>query len=178
MAEYIVTPDKKDLPSGPSLLEELHRRGYPVEINVKGTAEKWEMIRFFDPGPPEMECLITHDAPNGRFSVSVSTDAPPQATELQMNLVDIMLRQLGGQTDNSTTRERYSAKQFTTHLKKLHGTSDKAKDIVWLGFSWGIVVLGILLYFSLPPSMKPVDVVVVFLSLLSAGGLTYSHFKA
>lgn len=178
MAEYVVTPHQKNLPSGPSLLEELHRRGYPVEINLKGAAEKWELIRFFDPGPPEMECLVTYDATHGRFNVSVHADAPPQATELQMNLVDLLLKELGGQTDNSTTRERYSAKQFAAYLQKLHGTSGKAKDMIWLAFSWGVVFLGTLLYFSLPPSMKPVDVVVVFLSLLSAGGLTYSHFKA
>jgi hypothetical protein len=40
MAEYVITPDKKEIPSSYLLTEELHRRSLAVEMEVHGTNYK------------------------------------------------------------------------------------------------------------------------------------------
>jgi hypothetical protein len=178
MAEYIITPDKKELPSGTYLLEELHRRGMPVEINVKGTAQKWDAIRFHEPGPPEIECFASHDPEEGHFNVSVPSNASPAERELQLFLVDILLAKLGGQADNMSTRERYSAAQFAAKMKKHHAASSNRGEIFWLAFAWAVVVFGILLYFSIAPSLRSMDLTIVALAFVSALGLTLTKIHS
>src|SRR5580658_1386571 len=41
MAEYVLTPESKTRLLGTQLMEELHRRGFPVEINLKGQDQAW-----------------------------------------------------------------------------------------------------------------------------------------
>ena len=157
-------------------MDELHRRGFPVEINIKGSADNWDAIRFYEPGPPEIECFLSYSEEDNFYNISVSTDSPHQAMELQMFLVDLLLQKLGGQADNTATRERFTPEQFAAKLKAHHGSSSDKKEIFWIGFSWIVVVLGVLIYFFSPQSRSLAPFIVVF-SLLSAGGLTYSHFK-
>jgi len=173
MAEYVVTPVKKELPEGPYLMDELHRRGFPVEINLKGTAQNWDAIRFYEPGPPEIECFLSREENEGKFNVSLAADSPSEASELQLNLIDILLSGLGGQADNSATRERFGPGEFSAFLKSRRGNS---RELFWIGFSWLVVAAGISLWiFS--PATRVIAPAVVFLSLISAAGLTYSHFK-
>lgn len=176
MPEYVIKPEKKELPAGPYLMEELHHRGFPVEINVKGSAAKWDAIRFYEPGPPEIECFLSFSEENGTYSASVSDDSPYQAIELQMFLVDLLLKEVGGRADNSATRERFTPQEFTAKLRAHHGSSNDKRELFWIGFSWVVVVLGVLIYFFSPQS-RSLAPFIVFFSLLSAGGLTYSHFK-
>ena len=176
MPEYVISPEKKEMPSGPFLMEEMHRRGFPLEINVKGGADKWDAIRFYEPGPPEIECFLSLDDENGRLNVSVSVDSPPHAFEMQMFLVELLLQQVGGQADNMTTRERLTLKEATAKIRSLHRGKAGPKDLVWIGFSWAVVALALLAY-AFAPQSRGLVLVLLTLSLASAAGLTYSHFK-
>ncbi len=177
MAEYIITPEKNDLPTAPALLEELHRRGLPVEITVKGTADKWESVRFLEPGPPEIKCTLGYNETKGVFSVSMPTNSPHQALELQLCLVDVLLRELGGQADNVETRERYSPQQFTAKLREFQGLSGSSNDLFWILFSWGVVVLAVIIYFRVP-KFHPLVLIIALLSLASAIGQTLPKLKS
>jgi hypothetical protein len=177
MAEYVLTPESQTQPLGTRLMEELHRRGFPVEINLKGTDEGWESIRFYEAGPPELECQLAYDEEAGRYKISVSRDASPQAHDLQLILVDSLLQTLGGQVDNTSTLERFTPAQFAAKLKAPHSPMGKTKDWIWIGFSWSVVVAGfIALFAGSGQSRMMVGLVLAFASL-SAIGLTYSHFK-
>jgi len=176
LPEYIIKPGKKELPAGPYLLDELHRRGFPVEINIKGPADHWDAIRFYEPGPPEIECFLSFEEEEGVYNVSVPTDSPHQAVDLQMFLVDLLLKDLGGQADNTATRERFTPQQFSVKLKDHHASTGGSKDLFWIVFSWLVVSLGILVFFFSPQSRSLVPFIILF-SLLSAVGLTYAHFK-
>ena len=176
MPNYVISPDQNSLPEGPYLMEQLHRRGFPVEINVKGPAQSWNEIRFYEPGPPELECFLSVNEKNGSLNVSVSNDSPLEARELQIFLVDLLLQELGGQADNTDTRERFTSKEFAEKIKHHFGSTHKTKDLLWIVFSWAVFAAGIAIYFFAPQFHGLVSIVLV-LSLLSAAGLTYSHYK-
>jgi hypothetical protein len=177
MAEYILTPETKDKPPGTQLMDEIHRRGFPVEINLTGPDQDWESIRFYEAGPPVLECLLTYDPEGECYKISVSRDASPQSHELQFFLVDILLQALGGQVDNKSTQERFTPSEFAQKLKTLYNPIQKAKDLIWIGFSWAVVVAGLIALFAgSHPSHEMVGLILVVASI-SAVGLTYSHFK-
>lgn len=175
MAEYILTPAQKEVPEASYLLDEMHRRGFAVEINIKGTAKEWDAIRFSLAGPPEIECFLSREG-NGSFDLSTAQDAPAEASELQLNLADLLLSRLGGQLDNTATRERFTPASFTAKLKSLHGPAHPKGEWAWIVFSWAIVAAGLLvLLFS--SQGRGLAAAITALSLVSAGGLTYAHFK-
>src|ERR1019366_42146 len=150
MPHFVISPDKENLPEGPHLMDQLHRRGFPVEINVKGTAKSWNEIRFYEPGPPELECLLSFNEKNGNLKVSVSNDASLEARDLQIYLVDLLLKELGGQADNTDTRERYTPKEFAEKLKRHYSSTRNSHDLLWIVFSWAVVVAGIAIYIFSP----------------------------
>jgi len=177
MAEYVLTPESKTQPAGTQLMEELHRRGFPVEITLKGPDQGWESIRFYEAGPPEIECFLSYDPGNGRYKVSVPRDASPETIELQLSLLDDLLQDLGGQADDTATLERFTPAQFKAKLRSLHEPAHKKGDLVWIGFSWAVVLAsGLALFMGSSQSHMMVGLVLAF-ALLSAGGLTYFHFK-
>lgn len=177
MAEYVLIPEKKLQPSAFELMEELHRRGLPVEIHLKGQDREWEDIRFFESGPPEIECWLSYDAGKENYTVTISPDAPFSAIELQAFLVDILLQNLGGQADNINTRERFTPEQFALKVKDHHSSSAQLKELGWIGFSWAVVGLALGSYFFAASHLRPTVVAVLVLSFLSAALQTYSHFK-
>lgn len=177
MAEYVLTPDKKERPSGIELLEELHRRGYPVEIHVKGQHPEWEAIRFTLAQPAGAECLLSFEPADGLYRLSVAPDSPPAAAELQAFLLDTLLQGLGGQADNLQTRERFTPGEFAQRLKHLHDPGRKARDLFWLAFSWAVVALSLLIYFVISPGVRHLALGILVLSTVSAALQTQLHFK-
>lgn len=177
MAEYILTPEKKIQPSAFELMEELHRRGIPVEIHLKGQDRQWDEIRFAEPGPPEVECFLSFDPDKGLYNVAVPHDSPPSATELQVFLVDTLLQTLGGQADNKTTLERFTPRQFALKVQQHHNPSAKSKELFWIVFSWAVVALALGVYFVVASHLRQLVALVLILSFLSAALQTYSHFK-
>jgi hypothetical protein len=176
MAEYVLTPESKLQPAGTRLMEELHRRGFPVEINLTGPDQGWESIRFYEAGPPELECLLAYESGTGRYKISVSPEASLPTYELQLFLVDSLLQILRGYVDNSTTLERFTPGQFTAKLKT-HAAPGKLKDLAWLLFSWAVAASGLFVLLFLPALARSLAIVVLIFSTLSASGLTYFHFK-
>jgi hypothetical protein len=177
LSEYVITPDDQSRPSGHHLMEELHRRGLPVEINVKGTAEEWDSIRFYEPGPPEIECFLSHEPSNGQLNVSISVDSSLEARDLQMFLVDILLKKVGGRVDHTGTRERYTAEEFSKKVKSLHGSSAGETDLQWILFSWVMVAISLLGYCVLP-RFNYWALAAGALSLAGALGLTIPKFRS
>ncbi len=178
MAEYILSPEKKERPSGLELMDELHRRGFSVEINLKGRDPEWDAIRFYQPGPPEIECFLSFDPGNGSYAVAVSQDAPPSAADLQIFLVDTLLQNLGGRVDNIETRERFTPEEFAAKLKRHHNPSNRKKEWFWVVFSWAVAVLALGIYFGVAPPLRQLVALILVLSSLSAALQTYSHFKS
>jgi len=175
MAEYVVTPEITVRPSASDLAQELHRRGFPVKINLKGSDPQWEAVRFYESGPPEIECFLSFDPGEGTYTVSAPHDAVSETMDLLLFLVGALLQKVGGRADNTGTRERFTAEQFAARLKSHH--SDKAKDLFWLFFSWGVVAVGLLILLLIGPGLRHLVLAVLALSFLSAAGLTYSHFE-
>lgn len=177
MAEYILTPEKKQQPSAFELMEELHRRNIPVEIHLKGQDREWESIRFSESGPPEVECYLSFEKDKETYTVFVSQDAPPLAAELQVFLVDTLLQSLGGQADNLNTRERFTPEQFALKVKDHHNPSAGSKELVWIAFSWAVAILALGIYFVVAPHLRQLVMVIIILCFFSAILQTYLHFK-
>jgi hypothetical protein len=175
MSEYVITPDRKDPPSGHVLMEELHRRGLPVEISVKGTVDKWESIRFTESGPPETECQLTLD-PSGTLKASISVDSNMEARDLQMVLVDVILAEVGGRADHTATRERYTAEQFARKVRDQRGRPPSEADLPWIVFSWAMVGVS-LMGFCVLPRFHYFALVAAALSLVGALGLTWQKTR-
>jgi hypothetical protein len=151
--------------------------GFPVEINVVGKPENWEDLRFHESGPPEVECLVSYEREKNRYTLHVNSDAPPKAYDLQLALVELFLKNLGGQVDNRFTRERYSAEEFITKMTHHRVSQNNPWDPFWMGFSWVVVLFGIFLSFSLHSELKGAVLSIVALALISAVGLTYTLIK-
>jgi hypothetical protein len=177
MAEYVLTPESKLQPAGTRLMEELHRRGFPVEINLSGPDQGWESIRFYEAGPPELECRLAYEPEPGLYKISVAPEASLPTYELQLFLVDSLLQTLGGHVDNSTTLERFTPGQFTAKLKGLRASPGKFKDLLWIVFSWAVAAASLFVLLFVPAPARSLVMVLLLFSTLSASGLTYLHFK-
>jgi hypothetical protein len=186
MTEYIVKPNKKGLPSGHFLLEELHRRGLPAALDLKGTDAKWDAILFSEPGPPEMGCFLQFEASQGVFKITLPKDSPAEAQELQVALADILLRELGGKVHDTSTNDHHDLETFIQKTKKFshpakqglgkvaggRTSQTQGRESFWMVLSWGSVLLGLWIYFSIPRYHQTLTLAVVGLAALSAIGLT------
>lgn len=177
MSEYLIKPDPGPKPLGTKLLEEIHRRGFPVEITLTGPDEDWSAIRFMDAGPPEAECLLSFEAGTNAYKVVISRDAPRSAVELQLYLVETLLQEVGGYADHTGTRERLDHGQFIAKLRAHAGDAPKTMDWVWLVFSWLVVVAALTAFLQVQGPNRWTVLVVMIFALVSAAGLTWSHFK-
>ena len=175
MSDYLITPETRDQPAGTQLLEELHRKGFPVEITLKGPDTTWESIRFTEHDAKDSECILSFDG--GTYRISIPPDASFSSRELQLYLVQTLLQEVGGVADHGTTRERLNLEQFNLKLKSHHADDHKASEWVWIGFAWAIA-LGAFFAFTqvAGPNRWTVLIVAVFASL-SALGLTYLQLK-
>ncbi len=190
MHDYIVTPDKKGLPSGHFLAEELHRRGLPTAMDVKGTDNKWETIHFYESGPPKLDCFLQHEALKGVFKIILPYDSPEEAEEIQVALADILLREFGGHVHNTGTDDRHDLEAFIQKIKASAAsknastpsvskeTSSQSHEIFWVVFSWASVFLGLLVYFFTSRYQHPFTLIVTGLAFISAFGLTFSKLQS
>ena len=177
MAEFLLTPETKNQPAGTRLMEELHRRGYPVEITLKGPDQAWQTVRFYEQGPPEVECLLDFDSPNGTYKISVSRDASHPSADLQLHLVGALLQELGGRVDNLSTQERFTPSQFAAKLRTQGNPRRGAGELLWIGFAWAVAAGSFLALVMGPGPSRPIIGLVLAFASLSAAGLTYFHFK-
>jgi hypothetical protein len=177
MAEYILSPESRQQPSAFQLIEELHRRGYPVEIHLNGEDHKWESIQFSEAGSPDTTCSLTFNSTTGRYTISIASNALAQAGDLQLSLVDSLLQSVGGHVDNTGTLERYTPEQFKAKLRRSNPSAGRGWDLFWVFFAWAVVIGGLVVYFSIEDNRRYMVMMIIALSSLSAAGLTYSHIK-
>ncbi|HVZ80680.1 MAG TPA: hypothetical protein VHE12_07760 [bacterium] len=177
MSDYLITPESQERPVATRLMEELHRKGFPVEITLKGPDSGWESIRFTEHDGSNGECVLSLDPGAKVYRVSISPDAPLSARELQLYVVETLLREVGGFADHGTTRERLNLQQFSLKLQAHHSGDRKASDWAWVAFAW-LVALGALVAFLRVegPNRWTILVVLVFAGL-SACGLTYLQLR-
>jgi hypothetical protein len=175
VSDYLITPETRDQPAGTELLEELHRKGFPVEITLKGPDNAWESVRFVDHDAQDSEGTLSWDGKV--YRVSIPPDASFSSRELQLYLVETLLQKVGGVADHGATRERLNLQQFSLKLKAHHAGDRKASEWVWVGFAWAIA-LGACFAFTqvAGPNRWTVLIVAVFASL-AALGLTYLQLK-
>jgi len=190
MTDYIITPDKKESPSSHRLSEELHRRALSVEMDVKGTNYKWENIHFYDPITPETRCFVERNIHSLVYKISLSPDSTHESEELQKALVEIILLEVGGKVYDPTAKESHDLKSFQNLSIENGSSSDEksesrkskmslpsSREIVWIVFSWALVLFGIYVYLNVPEPRKIFVLATCVLALISAGGITFSKTK-
>ena len=194
MADYIITPEKKEIPSSFSLSEELHRRAIPIEMEVHGTNYKWESIFFFDPANPENQCFLERNTHSTVYKVSLASDSNHESEEMQTALIEIMLHDVGGKVYDPESKESYDLKSFRSRTKESVsefefekpsgfslGNPMKAlppvKEILWIVFSWVLVLLSFYLYRHSPENRKIFVLIACALALIGACGITFSKTK-
>ncbi len=176
MPDYLITPETNEPPAGTRLMEELHKKGFPVEITLNGPDGAWESIKFFEEGR-EAECILSRLADSNNYKISVTRDASPAALDLQLHLVEALLRAVGGIADHAVTRERLDYRQFSLKLQAHHSGEHKPSDWVWIAFAWAVALGSLVAFLQIAgPNRWTVLVVMVFASL-SALGLTYLQLK-
>jgi hypothetical protein len=189
MTEYIITPDKRDIPSSHLLSEELHRRAISVEMEVKGTNYKWESIHFYDPAIPETQCFVERNLNSHVFKISLPFDSTQESAEMQHALVEIFLHEVGGAAFDVEAKQSYDLKKFRGHTKGSSSEEDtksssssssrlglslSAGDSFWLVFAWVLVFFGLYVYLHASDDRKMLYLAVDLLALVGAGGMTYS----
>jgi hypothetical protein len=194
MAEYVITPDKKEIPSSHLLTEELHRRALAVEMEVQGTNYKWENIYFFDPANPETRCFLERNLHSLIYKVTLSAEPTHESVELQNTLVEIILHEVGGKVFDPDTKKSCNLAEFRAQsggtilaaefnnssyaLPKPEWSLPPVQEMLWIGFSWALVLLGFYFYHHAPQSRKIFMLVACGLALISAGGITFSSFQS
>ena len=189
MPEYIITPDKRDIPSSHLLSEELHRRAISVEMEVKGTNYKWESIHFYDPAIPETQCFVERNLNSHVFKISLPFDSTHESAEIQHALVEIFLHEVGGAAFDVEAKQSYDLKHFRGHTKgsssdsELSGSKNSSSghsfklsitDGFWLVFAWAFVFFGLYIYLHTSDDRKMLYLAADILALVGAVGLTYS----
>jgi len=175
LPEYVVYPSHKTVPTPEYILAELHRRRWDVELNVQGGGRNWEGIRFWQEGPPEVECFVLHDFKYNRFHVSLPEDHPEKAQDLQLQLVDVLLRTLGGDAEDLSTHRRFNAPEFATHMlfRKRPFLAFEIKALGWPLFAWLTAGFGVgVALFGREEARIPALVLTV-VAALCAAGLTF-----
>lgn len=191
MADYIITPDKRDIPSSHLLSEEMHRRALSVEMEVKGTNYKWESIHFYDPASPSTQCFLERNTQSHVFKISLPAESTEESGEMQRALVEIFLMEVGGKVFDIESKKSHDLKSFRNLTKGLSAeieeNSSRAltvpsklsqSDILWLVFAWAMVILGVYVYFQAPDSRKVLVIAADALALVSAGGMTYTLIRS
>jgi hypothetical protein len=181
LPEYVIYPSHKTTPTPEYLLSEIHRRGWDVELNVKGGGRNWEGIRFFQEGPPEIESYVLHDFKYNRFHVTVPETSPDgKAQDLQLHLVDVLLKTLGGDAENVETRKRFNAPEFASHMlfRKRPLLPFELRTLGWPLFAWLTVGFGAGIALFGRPEMLVPALVITGLAFLAALGLTFDLKKS
>jgi len=194
MAEYVITPDKKEIPSSHLLAEELHRRGLAVEMEVQETNYKWEHIYFFDPANSETHCFLERNLHSLIYKVSLRTEPTRESGELQATLVEIILHEAGGKVFEPDSKKSYDLAEFraqsgeTLLAAEFNNTPSSLltpsrslpplKEIFWVGFSWVLVLFGFYFYRQTPQPRKILMLAACGLALISAVGITFSSFQS
>jgi len=193
MTDYIITPDKKESPSSHLLSEELHRRALSVEMEVKGTNYKWESIYFHDPITPETHCFVERNLHSLVYKISLTPESTHESEELQNALVEIILHETGGKVYNPATKESHDLKSFRDQSKDsefgFEGTTDSSskrsktssppiEEILWIIFSWALVLFGVYVYQNAPQPRKVFVLAACVLALISASGITFAKIKS
>lgn len=175
MPEYIVYPSHKTTPTPEYLLSELHRRRWEVELNVKGGGRNWEGIRFYQEGPPEIECFVMHDFKYNRFHVTLPETPCEKAQDLQLQVVDVLLRTLGGDAEETSSHRRFNAPEFATHLlfRKRPLLPFEFRKVGWPLFAWLTTGFGAGIAAFGPADAFLPSLLLAFLALISALGLTF-----
>jgi hypothetical protein len=195
MAEYVITPEKKEIPSSHLLSEELHRRSLAVEMEVHGANSKeWENIYFFDPLAPETRCFVERNLYSLVYKVSLSAESTQASEELQATLVEIILHEVGGKAFCPASQKSYDLAEFKSQFREpglvaeFNNTPDfslpptrslpSPKEMLWIGFSWALVLLGFYFYLHAPQPRKILMLAACGLALISAGGITFSSVQS
>jgi hypothetical protein len=192
MADYIITPDKKEIPSSYLLSEELHRRALAMEMEVRGTNYKWESIYFYDPLAPATQCFVERNLHSMVYKVTLTPESTQESVELQTALVEIILHEVGGKVFDPESQNSSDLKSFRNQSKEsdlgfdFNELSDSAgsksslpplTEMLWIAFSWALVLLGAYCYQHALPSRKIFILVAGILALISAAGITFSKIR-
>src|ERR1700677_1042191 len=194
MAEYVIIPDKKEIPSSHILTEELHRRSLAVEIEVQETNHKWEHICFFDPANAETRCFVERHLHSLIYKVPLAAEPTHESVELQNTLVEIILHEVGGKVFDPETKKSCNLVEFRAQsggidliaefnnssyfLPKSIRSLSSVQEMLWILFSWALVLLGFYFYRQAPQSRKLFMLAACGLALISAGGITLSSFQS
>jgi hypothetical protein len=185
MSEYILRPNQKGLPPPQDLLDDLARRGWNVDLNLKGHADSWEAIRFFRPGPPEeVECFLLHDPETHVFTLSLPALPAHGARELQYRVLESLLKRLGGIVEEVSNRKR---RTLTQHELTVWGSKYRPfplnllqgdpGEVFWRLFPWAVAVAATLYSLFGPPEKRLPALVLAALALLSSVGLLYHSLR-
>jgi hypothetical protein len=194
LADYIITPDKKEIPSSYFLSEELHRRALAVEMEVHGTNYKWQRICFYEPAAPKIQCFAEFDALSVTYRIFLAPESNQESEEMRHALVEIILHETGGKVYDAEAGESYDFKAFINRGAKSGSEvnsenpsasySDKparslppTREILWIAFSWFLVLLGFCFFRLAAPPHKMFVLGACILALISAGGITFSKSK-
>jgi len=175
LPEYVVYPSHKTAPTPEFILAELHRRHWEVELNVQGGGRNWEGIRFTQEGPPEIECFVLHDFKYNRFHISLPEEHSEKARDLQLHVVDVLLKTLGGDAEDLATHRRFNAPEFGTHMlfRKRPFLAFEIKALGWPLFAWLTAGFGVgVALFGRAEARIPA-LVLTLVAALCAAGLTF-----
>jgi hypothetical protein len=184
VTEYQVRPSRKQVPPAQDLLEGLHRRGWKVEINLKGEGgSAWETLRFFRPGPPEeVECFLLHDAAKNLYTVSLPAMPANGAPALQYHVVMTLVDLLGGSVEEAGSGRTLTLAELDAWGARFHPLWSRLlkadpKHLGWALTAWAVAAAGLLYSaFGDPERRLAVLLLAGIPAFLAAVGLTFfSH---
>jgi hypothetical protein len=194
MAEYVITPDKKEIPSSHSLTEELHRRSLSVEMEVHGPNYKeWENIYFFDPANAGTRCFLERNLHSLIYKITLPAEPTQESEELQTTLVEIILHEVGGKVFDPDTKKSFNLAEFRiqsggtglvmeSNISSFSSPAARSlppvQEMLWIGFSWALVLIGFYFYRHAPQPRKILMLAACGLALMSAVGITFSSLQS
>ena len=134
----------------------------------------WESLRLSQTAPVELECFVVNDSNYHRFHVSLPEEYPETARDLQMHVVDILLKSMGGDAEDMATHHRFNAPEFAVQMlfQKRPLLPFTWKSLQWPLFSWLTTSFGAGVFFFGKPEAKLPALALALIAFLCSVGLT------
>jgi hypothetical protein len=127
------------------------------------------------------------------YKITLAAEPTHESEELQTTLVEIILHEVGGKVFDPDAKKSYSLEEFSVQSggtglamepnnvsfsSPVTRSFPPVQEVIWIGFSWALVLIGFYFYGHAPQSRKILMLVACGLALISAGGITFSSTQS
>jgi len=114
MAEYVITPDKKEIPSSYLLTEDCTDGPWRLKWkSTERTIRNGKIFTFSTRPTPGPRCFLERNLHSLIYKITLAAEPTHESEELQTTLVEIILHEVGGKVFDPDAKKSYSLEEFS-----------------------------------------------------------------